>query len=137
MKPTLYIGLDGPILIPSLDNLDVFLQRGIADYAKSFMHWAKEHFVIHWLSEGGHREAFYTARRLALPEDAVSSSSFRTAKTDAINPRESFYWIDGPLLPAEVEWLKRHGHESRYIRVDPAVGLTPAHKDLLSQKLRR
>lgn len=136
-KPVLYVGLDGPILIPSHDRQDVFLQRGIADYAKPFMHWAKEHFDVRWLADSGPRDAFYTARRLSLPDDAVSAASFSLNKTDAINPRDDFYWLDGALIPDEVTWLQRHGHEGRFIQVDSRVGVTPAHKELLSKKLRR
>jgi hypothetical protein len=135
-KPILYVGLDGPILIPSLDHQDVFLQRGVADYAKPFMHWAKEHFDVRWLAESGPRDAFYTARRLSLPDDAVAPASFELSKTEAINPKENFYWIDGALIPEEVAWLRHHGHEARFVHVDPHVGVTPAHKELLSQKLR-
>jgi hypothetical protein len=136
-KPTLYVGLHGPILVPSLEHQDVFLQKGFADYAKPFMHWAKEHFAVRWLAESGPREAFYTARRLSLPDDAVAAVSFELNKTEAINPKENFYWIDGALIPEEVEWLRRHGHEARFVQVDARVGVTSAHKELLSRKLRR
>ena len=136
-KPVLYVGLDGPILIPSLDHQDVFLQRGVADYAKSFMHWAKEHFDVRWLAESGPRDAFYTARRLSLPDDAVAAASFQLSKTEAINPKENFYWIDGALIPSEVAWLQTHGHEHRFVHVDSRVGVTPAHTEQLSAKLRR
>lgn len=136
-KPILYVSLDGPILIPSLDHQDVFLQRGVADFAKTFMHWAKEHFDVRWLAETGPRDAFYTARRLSLPDDAVSAASFDASKTEAINPRENFFWIDGSLTPPEMAWLRAHGLEHRFVHVDPHVGVTPAHKEQLSQKLRR
>lgn len=134
-KPILYVGLDGPILIPSLDHQDAFLQRGISSYAKPFMHWAKEHFDVHWLAETGPRDAFYTSRRLSLPDDAVSPASFQLSKIEALDPQADFYWIDGPLLPSELAWLQQHQREDRFIHVDPSIGVTPAHKDVLQKKL--
>ena len=136
-KPILYVSLHGPVLVPSLDNQDVFLRKKISDYAKPFMHWAKEHFMVRWLSDTGPREAFYTARRLALPEDAVAVASYEDSKAEAINPRENFYWIDGALIPSEAAWLREHRHEGRFIQVDPLVGVTTQHKDLLQQKIPR
>lgn len=136
-KPVLYVGLHGPILIPDIDHQDNFLLKKITDYAKPFMHWAKDNFDVRWLSEHGPREAFYTARRLSLPEDAVSTASFIDSKAEAIRPKEDFYWIDGALIPGEVAWLRRHGHENRFITVDSRIGVTPAHREMLQQKLRR
>ncbi|MBA2706291.1 MAG: hypothetical protein H0U59_00620 [Gemmatimonadaceae bacterium] len=137
IKPVLYVGLDGPILVPSAEQHDAFLMRKITDYAKPFMHWAKEHFDVRWLAETGARDALYTARRLSLPEDAVSVASFESSKAEALNPKEDFYWIDGPLIPSEVAWLRHHQHEGRFIHVDPRVGVTSAHRDLLQQKMTR
>lgn len=136
-KPVLYVGLHGPILVPSLDEQDSFLMKKIADYAKPFLHWAKERFDVRWLSDTGAREAFYTAQRLSLPDSAVPVVSYEDSKVEAINPREDFYWIDGALIPSEVAWLRQHQHEGRFIQVDPLIGVTQKHKDLLQQKIPR
>jgi hypothetical protein len=136
-KPVLYVGLVGPVLIPSHDDQDHHLRKGIAAYAKPFMHWAKEHFDVRWLSESGPRDAFYTARRLSLPADAVSAASFQLSRIEAINPKEDFYWVDGALIPSEAAWLYEHGHSHRFVNVDSHVGVTPEHKQILQQKLRR
>jgi hypothetical protein len=136
-KPILYVGLHGPILVPSLDHQDVFLQKRITEYAKPFLHWAKDHFEVRWLSETGARDAVYTARRLSLPEDAISIASFEDSKHEALHPRENFYWLDSELIPAEVSWLREHQHEHRFIPVDPHVGVTVQHKQILEAKVRR
>lgn len=136
-KPILYVALHGPILVPSLDEQDAFLRKKIAPYAKPFMHWAKEHFDVRWLSETGARDAVYTASRLALPADAVPVTPFQDSKVERISPRENFYWIDGALIPSEASWLAEHGCHDRLLQVDPLVGVTPAHKEHLQQKISR
>lgn len=136
-KPVLYVGLHGPILVPSLDEQDSFLMKKIADYAKPFLHWAKEHFDVRWLSDTGARDAFYTARRLSLADHTIPVASYDDSKVAAIDPREDFYWIDGALIPSEAAWLQQHRHETRFLQVDPRIGVTTQHKDLLQQKLTR
>lgn len=135
-KPVLYVSLHGPVLVPSLDDQDVFLGKKIVPYAKPFLHWAKDHFEVRWLSETGPRDAFYTASRLALPADAIPVASFQDSKVEHMAPHENFYWIDGALIPAEYMWLKEHRAEHRLLQVDPHTGVTPEHKDALQQKLK-
>jgi hypothetical protein len=136
-KPVLYVSLHGPILVPALDEQDVFLGKKIAPYAKPFLHWAKEHFDVRWLSETGARDAIYTASRLSLPADAIPVATFEDSKVENMSPRENFYWIDGALIPSEAAWLHEHRCEDRLLQVDPYTGVTPAHKEKLQQKLMR
>lgn len=136
-KTVLYVSLHGPILVPSLDEQDNFLLKKISDYAKPFMHWAKEHFDVRWLSDTGARDAIYTARRLSLPDHTVPVASYEDSKVEAISPHEDFYWIDGALIPSEAAWLRQHQHEGRFIQVDPLIGVTSKHKDLLQTKIPR
>lgn len=134
-KPVLYVSLHGPILVPALDGQDVFLGKKITPYAKPFLHWAKEHFDVRWLSETGARDAVYAANRLSLPADAIPVATFEDSKVEAISPHEDFYWVDGALIPAEASWLAEHRHQDRLLQVDPYAGVTQAHKDALQQKL--
>jgi hypothetical protein len=128
-KPTLYIGLDGPVLIPSGD-IDPFLKAAIAIYAKPFMHWAVGHFNVRWLSRRSSREAFYVAGHLGLPEDAIPVAGFRLIRCEAIPGGENLFWIDGPLTAAETSWLWAR-RSARFFGVDPLIGVTPTHKRAL------
>lgn len=134
-KPVLYVSLHGPVLVPALDGQDVFLRKKIAPYAKPFMHWAKEHFDVRWLSDTGARDASYTAARLSLPSDAVPIAAYEDSKIEALNPRENFYWLDGALIPSEVAWLAENRCHDRLLQVDPFTGVTPEHKEELAKKI--
>lgn len=134
-KPTLYVSLHGPVLVPSLDGQDVFLGKKIAPYAKPFMHWAKEHFNVKWLSDTGVRDAVYTASRLSLPSDAVPVATYIDTKIEALDPRENFYWLDGALIPSEVAWLTENRCHNRLLQVDPTTGVTPEHKEHLAKQI--
>lgn len=134
-KTVLYVGLHGPVLVPALDDQDVFLGKKIAPYAKPFLHWAKEHFDVRWLSETGARDAIYTANRLSLPADAIPVAAFEDSKIEHMSPHEDFYWVDGALIPSEAAWLAEHRFQDRLLQVDPYTGVTPAHKEQLQQKM--
>ena len=131
-KPILYVGLDGPLLIPHT-HPDVFLKMGIAEYAKPFLHWAKDHFDVRYLTDRSPGEAFRLSSLLALPEDAIPVHGFEVSKTEVLEPRHDFYWIDSELIPKEVAWLAEHGHVNRFLPVDPMVGVRPEHKAALEQ----
>lgn len=136
-KPVLYVGLHGPILIHDENkDPDPFLNRSFADYARPFLNWALQHFDVRWLSENGPREAFYTARRLSLPDHAIPVASFQDSKIEAMDPKEHAFWIDAELIPSEVAWLAHHRAEDHFLQVDPQVGVQPKHKEQLQQKLQ-
>ena len=134
-QPKLYVELNGPILIPH-EHPDPVLQAGIADYAKSFMHWATQHFDVHWLTDRSPGDAFYVANKLALPSDKVSVRGFEVSKVEALHPNENFYWVDSELIPDEVAWLAKHEHFNRFVSVDPLKGVTPEHKKMLEDLLK-
>lgn len=135
-RPTLFVSIDGPVLVPG-KNPDSFLEAEIAPYAKPFMHWAAQHFDVHWLTDRNARDAFYLSKRLSLPEDKVSVSSFEDSKADVLAHYPDFYLVDTELIPHEVSWLSQHGNTHRVIQVDPMRGITPEHKTVLEEKLRK
>ena len=136
-KPTLYIGLDGPVLVPS-EHPDIFLKMGLGSYAKPFMHWAKGHFDVRYLTDRSPGEAFHASSLMALPEDAVPVHGFEVSKTEVLEHQShpDFYWLDAELIPKEVAWLAEHGHVNRFLSVDPMVGVQPEHKAVLEKLIR-
>lgn len=130
MKPALYIGLDGPLLVPS-QTPDPLLGLGLASYAKPFMHWAVSNFRVRWLTDRGPRAAFYVAALLGLPDDKIPVAGFESLKPEAFKSNESFYWVDSELIPGEVTWLTQHGHLERFFQVDAQKGVTPELKQAL------
>ena len=133
-KPILYVDMEGPIITPGgHDNHRV--GGGISDYAHNFMHWAIGKFDVRWLTCGSPRTAFHVANILKLPDDAIPFTSFRVVKTDAIDPKSNFCWLDNVLIPSEVDWVARHGHAERVITVDPLVGVQPEHRAKLEKFL--
>lgn len=135
-KPKLFIGLDGPVLIPAnVHNRDEYLGAAVAPYAKSFLHWATQHFDVHWLSDRGVGPATYVASLLSLPSSAVRIAGYVDSKIDALKHHKDFYWVDSELIPHEVSWLAQHGHVDRLIPVDPEVGVSTDSKAALEARI--
>lgn len=132
-KPKLFVSLDGPILVPAEghSDRDDFLGAAIAPYAKSFLHWATNHFDVHWLSDKGAAPAVYIAQKLGLPADKVRIAGYRDSKVEALSGHKNFYWVDSELIPNEVSWLAQHGHVDRLISVDPFNGVSTDTKKAL------
>jgi hypothetical protein len=130
-KPTLYVALQGPLLIPS-DKPHPYLEAGIAEYAKSFLSWAKEHFGVQVLTDDSLRKVHTLTEHLSLPPDAALPRGFDFNKTDVMDPASNFYWVDSALIPSEISWLYEHKLQDRLLTVDPAVGVTPEHRRILT-----
>lgn len=136
-KPKLFIGIDGPVVVPS-HTPERFLHGEVVPYAKPFVNWALSHFDVRWLTDRSPRDAFYLNDHLALPEDSVPVHLFDVSKVEVIEPHgDNFYWIDGELIPHEVTWLAQHGHDKRFLQVDSMKGITPELKEKLEGLLRK
>lgn len=129
-RPTLYIGLHGPLLVPAAKPNE-YLGAGIADYAKPFLTWAKDRFDIQVLTDENLRHVHHLTEHLGLPADKINPRGFETSKVEVMQPGTDFYWVDAALIPGELSWLTEHGHYDRFLAVDPTVGVTPRHKDVL------
>lgn len=138
-KPKLFLGLDGPILVPASNpqDRDEYLGAAIAPYAKSFLHWATQHFDVRWLSDRGAGPAVYAASLLSLPPDRVRVAGFAESKVEALSPHPNFYWVDSELIPHEVSWLAQHGHVDRLISVDPLRGVSTDTKQALEARMAK
>ncbi|MGL5247892.1 MAG: hypothetical protein ACRC8U_06825 [Brooklawnia sp.] len=135
-KPTLFIGIDGPALIHGQDP-EPLLRAEIAPYVKPFVHWARQHFDVRWVTDRSPRDAFHLNEKLGLPADAIPAHVFDVSKVEVLEPHAKAYWIDAELIPHEVTWLAQHGHADRFLVVDPEKGITPEHKDKLEALTRK
>jgi hypothetical protein len=129
-KPTLYVALKGPLLVPS-QHPNEFLGAGIADYAKAFLTWASGKFDVQVLTDENPRHVFFLADHLGLHTESLRPRGYELAKTELMHPNTEFYWVDSELIPSEVAWLARHGHVDRFLSVDPTVGVIPRHREAL------
>lgn len=137
-KPKLFIGLDGPVLVPAdANDRDEYLGAAVASYAKPFLHWATQHFDVRWLSDRGGPHAHYVTRLLSLPENRIRIAGFHDSKVEALAPHKDFYWVDSELIPGEVSWLAQHGHADRLIQVDPVLGVSADVKKALEARVVR
>ena len=139
MKPVLFVELDGPILIPAHgDDREPLFNAKFADYAKPFMHWAKEHFDVRVMTNRHPVDVVRAMEKLSLPGDAVSVVTYDDSKIPHVAPhKDDFYWIDSVLLPSEVAWLAHHNKIPRVLTVDPEVGVVPLYKQHLEEQLHR
>lgn len=138
-KPKLFVGLDGPVLVPAStsSDRDEFLGAAVAPYAKPFIHWAQQHFDVHWLTDRGFPHGTYVSKTLQLPRDAVKTVGFSDSKVEALSPHLDFFWVDAELIPSEVSWVAQHGLLPRVLQVDPIHGVTPDVKQALEAALHQ
>jgi len=136
-RPLLFLGLDGPVLVPATGthDRDEYLGAAIAPYAKPFLHWAAQHFDVRWLSDRGAAPAVYVASLLSLPADKVHVAGFVDSKVEALAPHKDFYWVDSELIPHEVSWLAQHGHVGRFLSVDSTIGVSADTKQALEAQI--
>jgi len=60
----------------------------------------------------------------------VKPVTWKTLKTEAIDLKSDFYWLDDQLLQMEREILEKAGRLDRWIRVDTRAN----HSDLIRAK---
>jgi len=122
-KPSrnLYLDVDGVLLgTSSPGSPEVVLAR----HAGDFLEFALERFTCYWLTTHCQGDPSTVLRylepycddaiRILLP--AVLPTQFRTMKTEAL--AGDFVWLDDQPLACEIEWLRGHGLEDRWIEVN-------------------
>lgn len=128
-KQKLYIDIDGVLLGERADDASVCLAPG----ARDFLGYVLEHFDCYWLTtranHGDSATALEALRPFAGKEfmalaGKVKPTLWRTLKTEAINFRDDFYWLDDQLLWSEREILEACGCLNRWIRVDTRADLS-------------
>ena len=125
----LFVGLDGPILVPS-PHPDILLKAGIVPYSKPFLFWATSCFKVLWLSQRPPAHAFRVAELLGLPGDAIAYAGFKRSRIEAIARFPNSVWVDGALSPAEIAWVQS-SRAAQY--VSAPTGVTSKHKAMLER----
>lgn len=135
-KPTLFIAVDGPLLVQG-EKQNPLLNAEIVPYAKSFLTWAIHNFTPQLITDRSHREVFHLIDKLNLPADKLPVRTFEDSKIEVVGPhqKENFYWVDGELIPHEVSWLAQHGHANRFFQVNPEHGISPELKERLERHI--
>lgn len=116
-KRNLYLGIDG-----------VILTRGIvpALHLNRFLKYVLNLYTVSWLSSRCHGDSKATIRYLSqfLPKDTlallnqIQPTAYRLDKTEAINMREEFFWIEPELFDSEKNTLKEYGKLASWIKLD-------------------
>ena len=123
-KLKLYIDIDGVLLGKRDPNeYEICLAGGTAE----FLEFALTHFDCYWLTSRanqGYTDSAIAALRpyadratLALAK-LVKPTAWSTLKTEAIDFKGRFFWLDDQLFPSEEEVLEKHGCFDRWIKVD-------------------
>jgi len=129
-KPKLYIDIDG-VMLGKKDPNDY--EICLAGGARDFLAYAIWHFDCYWLTthakEGDVGPALVALRPFAdkvFMEMAktVKPVTWKTLKTEAIDLKSDFYWLDDQLLQTEQEILEKAGRFDRWIRVDTRADFT-------------
>jgi hypothetical protein len=130
-RPTLFVGLDGPVLLPS-KRPDALLEAAIAPYAKSFLFWATRRFRVLWLTTRPPSHAFHVAGALGLPGDAIAYAGFKCSRIEAVARAVRCGWVDGALAPQEAAWVQS---QETVLYLAAPSGVTQHHKAVLERIL--
>jgi hypothetical protein len=129
MKPrVMYLDIDDVLLVWSPNH------RGYAaPKAKEFIHWAKEHFEVRWLTmwapsgklsqKGAEELAYrfgYTMKLEEFLEIENPNAFFAGAKTYGIDFDDDrpFVWLDDKCTPMERHVLQEHGKFGNYYKTN-------------------
>jgi hypothetical protein len=120
----LYIDIDG-VLLGKKDPNDY--EICIAGGARDFLAYALWHFDCYWLTSRANRGDARSALEALKPyadkvsmelAKVVKPTSWATLKTEAIDLKSDFYWLDDQLFQTEREVLEQHGRIDRWVKVD-------------------
>jgi len=135
-KPKLFIDIDGVLLGKKTpDDHKICLAGG----ARDFLVYALWHFDCYWLTSHANRGDAGPALAALRPfsdktfmemAKIVKPVTWKTLKTEAIDLKSDFYWLDDQLLQMEREILEKAGRLDRWIRVDTRAN----HSDLIRAK---
>lgn len=134
-KPTLYVELDGPLVVPAAEHADPFLNGALAPYAKPFMRWASQHFDLVCMTDRDMLRARHALRELGM--ESIPVLGYDNAKIHHIDPKSNFHWVDSALVPSELNWIAEHRVEHRVQTVHPEEGVTEDVKSHLEKVLHK
>jgi hypothetical protein len=126
-RPILYLDVDGVLL--RRRNQGIFDAFELAPGCLDFLECATARFRCRWLSSrsrrgwpDGIRRAFRAAGA-ALDDprwailDLIESTVWTINKTEAVDPRSDFWWLDDDPTAHDRDWLRAHDREDRLIEI--------------------
>lgn len=130
-KPKLFVGLDGPILVPAREDSqrDEVLKAAIAPFAPHFLRWAVQHYDVHWLTDRPFDHARYVTERIGLQPGDIKYAGFSMSRVPVLERvrHQGFKWVDSELTPDEVAWLAQHGLHQHLVQPHPHDGVAATH----------
>ena len=124
-NPNLFLDIDGVLLARISDPAQPGL--ALAPHAEKFLEFALSNFDCRWLST--HCRDGDTAHLLAYLRpyctDAifdliqqVKPTTWKTLKTEVLDPDDDWRWLDDSPLAFEIQGLKNRGLSDRWIEVN-------------------
>jgi hypothetical protein len=118
MKPNIYLDVDGVLLANDLN---------LANHAEEFIAHVVNNYPTYWLTthcmNGDPTQVIRNVGRLCSPETQqlltkIQPTTWRTAKTEAIDFTKPFLWFDDDCYGYEQQVLKQHGAFDNWIEVN-------------------
>jgi hypothetical protein len=126
-KPFLYLDVDGIILGKSRpDSTETVVAQGAA----TFLNVCLKYFNCYWLSthcnDGDTKSLISMLRRygddkLVEAASKIRAAKWTTMKTEAIDFKSDFFWIDDAPLAYEIDELEKHDVDDRLVTFDTRV----------------
>lgn len=126
-RPTLLLDIDGILLQRRRSGMFDTFQ--VAPGCLEFLEWATAKYQCRWLSTrcrhgfpDGSRRAFRLAG-VPLHEprwsvlDLIEPAQWSAQKTEAIDPKSDFWWLDDNPTEHDRAWLRAHDRQDRLIEV--------------------
>ena len=126
-RTILFLDIDGVLLTHR--NPGMFDAFALAPGCLEFLEWATARFRCRWLTSrartgwpDGIRRAFRAAGApLDDPRwavlDPIESAAWSINKSEALDPKSEFWWVDDAASPNDRAWLREHGCEDRLIEI--------------------
>lgn len=113
----IYIDIDGVILTKGATP---------AQYLDQFLDYILGNYSVFWLTSRCHGDTKYTISYLSqfLPANTIrrikkiKPTNFRIDKTEAIDFRKKFFWLDDDIFASEANILKQHDKYGSWIEVN-------------------
>lgn len=117
----LFIDIDGVLLFSRPGNGPMGLQ--MKEHVDEFIIWATKNYDCYWLTGWapyGFMRMIDTHMLAHLPPQAktIKAGIFNKFKTEALDPKGGWIWIDDNLLPHDKEFLETNGLVRNYVPVD-------------------
>ncbi len=117
MKPVLYIDIDGVLLTKN---------QTLPHHAEKFVSFISINFDCYWLTthcKGDKADPLrylksYYSESLIHCVEKINATDWNTLKTEAINFKSNFLWIDDFVLESERQILEKNNCEKSLILID-------------------